>query len=684
MVGWKISCALMLTLRRAQIHLGLCWAMANGLQNQEGKPEHPRKLLAIAVRSIQWSYAIFWSISTRQGVLEWSDGYYNGDIKTTKTMQPMELNADQIGLQRSKQLRDLYESLSGSDANQQGRRPSSALSPEDLTDLEWLSGRALANGQPIWLTNAQYADSKLFTRTLLAKTVVCFPYWGGVIELGTTELVLEDDSLIQHIKTSFLEFPKPICSEQSTSSPLNADNDELPVFADLDDETIDTMPLEKLKSVPECEMQPERAPQTFLFSEPPYIPKEEEEFDQDRLKELHGNAHEDLKMGSPNNSLNGRGPNQPTEETFMLEGINGKASQVQCWQFMDEEFSNCVHGSMNSSDCISQTFVNPEKDLSSPCGEKVNNLHQQDLQECHHSKLSSLDLGTDGLHYSRILSSIFKNSHRLISPSFLNGNLESSFTSWKRGGLWGAQKPQIATPQKILKKILFKVASMHGCSLKSRTENSGKDRNWKPEGCDIGMSHVLIERRTEKMDEKFLVLRSLVPSISKAEKARILGDTIEYLKELETRVEELESCRELTEFKARTRGKYPDIVEQTSDNYGNNISNGKKLSIKKRKSCDIDVTELELNRVVPRDGLPADVTVSLIKEVMIEIRCPWREGLLLDIMDAISNLHLDAHSVQSFTTDGILALTIKSKFTGEAVASAGMIKQALQGVISMC
>ncbi|KAL8094160.1 hypothetical protein AgCh_035870 [Apium graveolens] len=56
-----------------------------------------------------------------------------------------------------------------------------------------LPGRSLAKNQTIWLCNARYADSNVFSRTLLAKSasvqsVVCFPYSGGVVELGTTDL----------------------------------------------------------------------------------------------------------------------------------------------------------------------------------------------------------------------------------------------------------------------------------------------------------------------------------------------------------------------------------------------------------------------------------------------------------------------------------------------------------------
>ncbi|XP_057760101.1 uncharacterized protein LOC130980436 [Arachis stenosperma] len=79
-------------------------------KNKEMLPENFKEQLALSVRSIQWSYAIFWSTSSTQPVrvLSRGEGYYNGDIKTRKTSQEVELNYDQIGLQRSEQLREFY------------------------------------------------------------------------------------------------------------------------------------------------------------------------------------------------------------------------------------------------------------------------------------------------------------------------------------------------------------------------------------------------------------------------------------------------------------------------------------------------------------------------------------------------------------------------------------------------
>lgn len=69
-------------------------------------------------------------------VLVWGDGYYNGAIKTRKTVNLVEDSTEEASLERSQQLRELYDSLSTGDLNHPARRPA-ALSPEDLTESEW-------------------------------------------------------------------------------------------------------------------------------------------------------------------------------------------------------------------------------------------------------------------------------------------------------------------------------------------------------------------------------------------------------------------------------------------------------------------------------------------------------------------------------------------------------------------
>lgn len=138
------------------------------------------------------------------------------------------------------------------------------------------------------------------------------------------------------------------------------------------------------------------------------------------------------------------------------------------------------------------------------------------------------------------------------------------------------------------------------------------------------------------------------------DKASILNDTIKYLKMLEARVEELESCMDF-DGTPRPMRNYTEIAEQISDNYHYKKNDSKKTLINKRKACDIDESDPDHENAV-------DVKVAMKEnEVLIEMSCPYRELILLDIMDAMNNLHLDAHSVVSSNHDGILKLALKSK-----------------------
>ncbi|KAL8064116.1 hypothetical protein ABFX02_01G070700 [Erythranthe guttata] len=569
--------------------------MATGNQNQ-----NLRKQLALAVRSIHWSYGIFWSISSIQpGALEWGEGYYNGDIKTRKTVQAAESNStDQLGLQRSDQLRELYESLSLGETNPQSKRPTAALLPEDLTDAEWyflvcmsfvfnadqgLPGRSLSKDQMIWLCNAGRADTKVFSRSLLAKsasiqTIVCFPHLGGVFELGATELVQEDPNLIQHIKSSFLDSPSGSFSNVPNYLPNNitTNNDELE-FAD------------NLNQLLDCPNMDICTPENFS-----------DDFADNLLRE---------------------------EESNLLEG--------------DDDISNYPNNnnSTNSSDCISQTHEDHVTVVK----------NQESLQ------------GNDDVHYESVLSNFLKTSHHLIfGPYLKNGCRESSFVCWRKNGLVGSnvinQSGNIQ--QKLLKKVLFEVGKMHGNDRKNENGNSRQETD------ENDRNHVLSERkRREKINERFTILGSLVPSGGKVDKISVLDNTIEYLRELERKVEELESTMQ---------SKPHDRVERTSDNYGphktGNIT--KKPLANKRKACEIE-------KVGP-DNI--SVTVS-DKDVSIELRCCEKEGVLLQVMEAIRKLRMDTQNVQSSNGDGILSVTIKAKCKGLKGASAGVITQALQKII---
>ncbi|MED6203596.1 endoglucanase 3 [Stylosanthes scabra] len=558
-------------------------------------PEKVKKQLALTVRSIQWSYAIFWSNSpTQPGVLSWGEGYYNGDIKTRKTSQVAEHNnSDEIiSLKRSEQLRELYSSLlADSKSCSQTKRPSAALSPEDLTDTEWfylvcmsfvfnigqgLPGRSLGYGQPIWLCNAHSADNGVFCRSLLAKTVVCFPFLDGVIELGTTDPVSEDYSLIQVIRNSFLDILE-------TNLPNNSGV------------TLNT-----------------------------------------RNKEEGGVACGDelINITSPTTSSNALQANQPTDGRTRFT----------------TEFSNCFPNYMNYSDCLSQN----------PCA--------QDPQQCNTNPKSILvDLGSDDKNYQRLLSALPRcpdDDQFIVGLHHRNFRVESSFAIWKELGSMDCKRSRGGgTPQKLLKKVLFEVPLMHMDGLLVSQEKNGYD---------VGMNHALSERkRRAKLNERFLILRSMVPTISKDDKVSILDDAMEYLRKLEEKVRELEAKKDVTDFDGivSTRTSQ-DMGERTSDTNGN--KNSKSVSNKRRAWEAAGDEEMNNSEI--------DVGINVSEsEVVIEMKCPWREGVLLETVEALSSLHLDCHSLQSSESHGNLYLTIKSKLRGpNNVAAVKRIKHTLQ------
>ncbi|XP_058083197.1 transcription factor BHLH42 isoform X2 [Magnolia sinica] len=654
-------------------------------------------MLQAAVQGVQWTYSLFWQLCPQQGILVWGDGYYNGAIKTRKTVQPMEVSTEEASLQRSQQLRELYDSLSAGETNQPARRPCAALSPEDLTESEWfylmcvsfsfppgvgLPGKAYSRRHHVWLTGANEADSKLFSRAILAKTVVCIPLMDGVLELGTTERVQEDLGLIQHAKSFFTDhqnqqqLPKPALSEQSTSNPTSSS----------DRPCLHSPPLPTMFAI--ANPQPKQDE-----------PNQEEEDDDDDDDDDEADSDSEAEIGRThmNFGINpvhmcGQIPHvmsttqiiaEPSElmQLEMSEDIR-IGSPDDCSNNIDSEpHVLAASHSVGQADqpCLIDSYRAESARAWPSLPDELNNtLPPSGSPQIH-------DLPQEDTHYSQTVSAILQLNCGRWTNSSSNGyfdySQQSAFSKWSGKNNHLLCLPLEGTSQWRLKYILFTVPFLHN---KYRDENSPKSRDGDngsrfrkstPQD-ELSANHVLAERRRrEKLNERFIILRSLVPFVTKMDKASILGDTIEYVKQLRKRIQDLESRNRSNESNQRLKEmelqKLNNSKEQsilintnlTKSNASQNSSGDRSRSpiMEKRKMRVVEGTGSAKTKAVDAT-FNNTVQVSIIeRDALLEFQCPYRDGLLLEIMQTLSELRLEITAVQSSSTNGIFITEIRAK-----------------------
>ncbi|OMO52357.1 hypothetical protein COLO4_37240 [Corchorus olitorius] len=172
-------------------------------------------------------------------------------------------------------------------------------------------------------------------------------------------------------------------------------------------------------------------------------------------------------------------------------------------------------------------------------------------------------------------------------------------------------------------KVEFETLKNGGNTSNANSTVTGGDQKGKKKG--LPAKNLMAERRRrKKLNDRLYMLRSVVPKISKMDRASILGDAIEYLKELLQRINDLHNELESNPPSASltpTTSFHP--LTPTPATLPSRIKD-------------------ELCPTSP-NGQPARVEVRVRegKGVNIHMFCGRRAGLLLSTMRALDNLGLD-------------------------------------------
>ena len=148
-----------------------------------------------------------------------------------------------------------------------------------------------------------------------------------------------------------------------------------------------------------------------------------------------------------------------------------------------------------------------------------------------------------------------------------------------------------------------------------------KKRGRKPgSGKESPLNHVEAEKqRRERLNHRFYALRSVVPNVSKMDKASLLSDAVAYIKDLKSKIDELEIKLQVQSQKSKLNA--INVFDNQSTSTFDNTRPSSNYGL---KTMEVDV------KIVG-------------SEAMIRVQCPDVNYPAARLMDALRDLELHIH-----------------------------------------
>ncbi|KAG2680268.1 hypothetical protein I3843_11G092400 [Carya illinoinensis] len=571
---------------------------SGALFNQETLQQRLQALIEGARES--WTYAIFWQSSydySGASILGWGDGYYKGDDDKSKGKAKTTSSAAEQE-HRKKVLRELNSLISGSAAS-----AADDTVDEEVTDSEWfflvsmtysfvsgdgLSGQAFFNSSPVWVAGADRLTDSPCERARQGQvfglqTMVCIPSANGVVELGSTELILHSSDLMNKVRDLF-NFDS---LEMGGSWPVTDQGENDPSSLWINDPTPaapmeikDSLNSTTVPSVPGTTNIGLQISKAIQFENP----------SSSSLTENPSAIH------MPNTNQNHQQRQQSQTQSFFTRELNFSDYGYDGSSVVKNGNPNQLKpGSgeiLNFGESKRSSYVSGHSQFVAPAVEENNKKKRTQSRGSNEEGMLSFTAG------------VILSNDCVVKSSGGGGMADSEQSDLEASVAKEADSSRVVDPEKRPRK-------------RGRKPANGREEP---------LNHVEAERqRREKLNQRFYALRAVVPNVSKMDKASLLGDAIMYINELKGKLQSTESDKEdlqkqLEGLKKEFAGKEP--------RYPGSVPSPPLSDKDSRTSRLIDL----------------DIDVKIIGwDAMIRIQSSKKNHPAARLMAALKELDLDVH-----------------------------------------